>query len=805
MMTVKGVTSCLIFLVALTVFTGAQQKTSLDIKTRDYDQVHITLDIALDFEKGQVTGTEYFTFVPLKNGFDTLRLHSIDTEFRSIILGGKKLRFFLRDSLLHVVMPKSITTKDTVTVTIDYTATPTAGLFFFKPGKNNQSTPYQVWSQGQGEDNQHWYPAYDHPDDRLTTEMIVTVPKQFTVISNGEIKEKQPLKNGKVRWHWKMEESHVNYLTAITVGEFEQVTDIVGRTSLDYFMPKDWVQETAEVFGRTPAMLRFFNDYVSPYPYKRYAQTPVYDFLYGGMENVTSTTLNRRLLHTKTAKPNYNSDDLIAHEFAHQWFGDLITCNTWEHAWLNEGFATYFTHLFNEQFYGEDFFKFSMYDTYKGYQKFLKKNSWNDTSAEARSRSPKFRGLWHYGGGASVLHMLRNELGDKLFKKCIKDYVQKYQHSNVITDDLKRSFETSSGRDLTLFFDQWIYGYKYPDLKTSYEYNEQLKNLTLIVQQNDTAKNSSVYSFQLPVHIQLPGARIDTMFQINSRSTAISIKVPAKPELVIFNSRASLICSMSEIFPEHNNLPLVAQVPDITYRLRMVDKLPIHDETIKLLTGMIRNDSSPFVKIRAIERLSGTVHPVVFAAYAEATLDKDARVREATYRNMMPCNTRVSRQFINNYNTETNEYVKASIIFALGRCDSSVPISKLLQFGDIPSHRNIIRRAVMEVAKIRKDYSAMEIAKKWAHYDMSTGDMHQLEESVMEYCEVMADKFPAEVTSIVSAALDNPYFKTRNSALSLAARKKMTSLKKQIEAIAKTDRRKVVRRYVDNAKKELLK
>ncbi|NIT57927.1 MAG: aminopeptidase, partial [Aliifodinibius sp.] len=318
--------------------------------------------------------------------------------------------------------------EETIIVAIEYEAQPRAGLYFVHPEIGYPDKPWQIWSQGEMEFNSHWFPCYDFPNDRMTSEMIVTVPKWQMAISNGELLAvTENDASNTITYHWKESVPHVTYLLSLVVGEFLEARDEWTGGSprrngvpVTYYVEPQDSHKVARSFHKTVEMMDFFSHKTGiDYPYEKYAQTTIRDFMWGGMENISATTLTRNTLHDQRAHLDYTSDGLVAHELAHQWWGDLLTCNNWNHIWLNESFATYFDALYVDHDMGNDEFIMEMQQNRNRY---LKEDS-------TKYRRPIVYNLYEdasqmfdrhtYQKGSWVLHMIRYILGDELWWKAI--------------------------------------------------------------------------------------------------------------------------------------------------------------------------------------------------------------------------------------------------------------------------------------------------------------------------------------------------------------------------------------------------
>jgi aminopeptidase N len=385
---------------------------------REYDLLHLRLDLDFDWETRTVSGTATNTLSPLRPDTARLVFHAVGLDVTRVRLGedGTELPFSLDPAAqtLTVRLDRPRGPGDELRVAIDYSARPRAGLWFVGPDAAYPKKPRQIWSQGEPNLNRQWFPSWDYPNDRATTEMVATVARPFTVVSNGRLAEVTDKPDGRRTFHWTMEQPHTTYLVSVVVSEFAKVTDAWKGIPIEYWVPPGREEEARVAFGSTPAMMEYFSTLTGrPYPFAKYAQTTVYDYMWGGMENITATTMTERTLHTARYDVDFSSEGLVSHELAHQWFGDLITCRSWDHLWLNEGFADYMTALWKGHAHGPDELAWEVDDLVQ------------DHLSEARDkyirpldtlRYPAPISLFDahsYQKGALVLHMIRGVLGEE--------------------------------------------------------------------------------------------------------------------------------------------------------------------------------------------------------------------------------------------------------------------------------------------------------------------------------------------------------------------------------------------------------
>jgi aminopeptidase N len=477
-------------------------------RDRTYDVIHIKLELNLDERQKTVDGKVTTKFAPLRPNLSEFVLDAAEMKIKRVYLpDGRELRFYF-DTLaqkLKIYLDRSYSFKDTLSVIVEYfVSNPRKGLYFIQPDSAYPDKPYQIWSQGEPEDNHYWFPCYDFPNDKATSELIATVKKNFVVISNGKLLSvSDDAKKGLRTYHWYMDKPHSSYLISIVVGEYVKLQDYYLDIPLEYYVYKSNAKYAKLSFEKTPDIMKFFSEKIGyKYPYDKYAQTIVEDFVYGGMENITATTLTSSTIHDERAHLDVSSDGLVAHEMAHQWWGDLLTCRSWEHAWLNEGFATYFTALYFEYAKGKDEFQFNVYNMQRS-ARFADMTDKKPTVWNRYFDPTDVFGPHIYQRGGAILNMLRFVLGDELFWKAINYYAHKYAFQNVETNDFKIAIEEATGYNLKWFFDQWLYKAGYPIFEVKYSYDDSKKLLKLEVEQIQPGDSLTPEVFKTPVDVEI--------------------------------------------------------------------------------------------------------------------------------------------------------------------------------------------------------------------------------------------------------------------------------------------------------------
>lgn len=569
----KSFAAFFVVLLACSAFVSAQTVSSkIEVKklpptryirSRDFDTKHIALDLKFDWKSSQTSGIERFTFAPLKNGFNQLVLDAGAMVFNSVkLVGGKDLQFSYDEpkALLTINFDRAYNYGEDVTVIIDYKTKGEVvantlgfggggGLKYVKPANPTPTNPRQIWSQGESEYNRFWFPSYDYPNDFRTTELTATVEKPFMVISNGKLVETKQNADNTTTYHWKMDTPYANYLTSIVVGEFAEVKGEYAGIPISTYVYKPWLEEGKITAKNLPAMVKFFSEKLNfKYPYVKYAQTTGNTFN-GGMENITATTQTDNLIVDARTILDNDPDSLQAHELAHQWFGDYVTCRDWSEIWLNESFATYMEGLWQLESKGKDYFLLndvkSNQDAYLGTWKqgnrrpIVTKNYLNPDAVFDTYAYPR---------GGAVLHMLRKQLGDENFFRSLNHYLTTNANQPVETEDLRIAVEEMTGQSMDAFFDQWLYKMGHPVFEVTQNYDSAAGKLNLNVkqvQQMDlTSRYPQVEFFQMPVDIEIKdekGTRVETVFIKPQEENVFTFAVNGKPLLVDFDNEGTLI------------------------------------------------------------------------------------------------------------------------------------------------------------------------------------------------------------------------------------------------------------------------
>ena len=479
--------------------------------------VHMSLDITPDFQQRTITGAVTFTFKPIAKPLAELELNAAEMNIVAVESPAKIQAWQLNADQLVVTFASPIPADQESSVTIRYTAQPEKGLYFRTPELGYKPGDEHLFTQGESTDNRYWFPGPDAPNEKFTTEVTCHVPQGMTVLSNGRLVSQGTDAAGLATFHWSQEKPHANYLVSLVAGYFKSVEDKHNDTPLALYVPPSEIGEAANSFADTRDIMDFYeHDIGVPFPWAKYYQVMVQDFMEGGMENTTLTTLTENTLFTSATENLRNSQGLVAHEMAHQWFGDLVTCKDWSHIWLNEGFATFYALLYHGHKNGNDDMLYALYATARQIYTIS-----NDVTpiVSRKFDSPDSIFSWlPYQKGGYVLRMLRAQLGDELYRRCIRSYLERHQYGSVVTDDLAAVIEEISGRSYDQFFDQWLYHAHHPELAAAYSWDEKTKLAKLSLQQKQTlSEEVLLFNFPLTVAFQGKSGKVEKTITVKQK------------------------------------------------------------------------------------------------------------------------------------------------------------------------------------------------------------------------------------------------------------------------------------------------
>jgi aminopeptidase N len=530
-------------------FPGTRPRYAPD---RVVDIQHIALALEVDPALRSVAGTATLRCAVIAPATTLVTLDAVELQIERVSVAGGEVPHRHDGKKLYIELPEPHATGAELTIAITYRGAPRRGLYFIGPDEGYPHKPLQAWTQGQDEDSRYWFPCVDAPNEKATSELIVTVPATLFALSNGVLVGDRT-DAGKRILHWRLDVPHSCYLITLAIGDFASIETRWRDVPVVYYVERGKEAAAERTLARTPQMLELFSKLFGvPYPYPRYAQIFVADFIFGGMENTSATTLTDTVLLDERAALDYDVDSLVAHELAHQWFGDLVTCRDWGEGWLNEGFATYSEYIWREHFEGRDAADLELEDWADMY-------FGEDSGRYRRTIATKLydepidifdHHLYEKGG--RVLHMLRYLLGDDAFYKSLAHYLGKHRHGVVESRDLARAVEEATGRNFDWFFSQWVIdGAGHPELDVSIKWDGRTKLATVTVDQRQKIDaRTPVFRIPTQVRFRVHGRDVDVALEITLASHVFHLRLDDEPEQAIFDPGGVVLAGKKVDKPE---------------------------------------------------------------------------------------------------------------------------------------------------------------------------------------------------------------------------------------------------------------
>ncbi|MCL4815798.1 MAG: HEAT repeat domain-containing protein [Flavobacteriales bacterium] len=551
-----------------TVNAVPQPKVYNASNTRIHDLLHTKLNVRFDWEKQYMHGQAWLELKPYFYSSSQLSLDAKGMDIHKVTLlveNTEKELSFTYDSLkLNITLDKAYTANEKYTLFIDYTAKPNElpeggsmaissdkGLYFINPKGEDPKKPRQIWTQGETEAASCWFPTIDSPNERCTQEIYITIEKEFKTLSNGMLVSSVDNKNGTRTDYWKMDLPHAPYLFMMAIGDYAVVKDTWKKNDgkpidVHYYVEKEYEKDARAIFGNTPEMLSFYSNVLGvEYPWQKYHQVVVRDYVSGAMENTTVVIHGEFLQKTKREMIDGDNEDIVAHELFHHWFGDLVTCESWANLPLNESFATYGEYLWIEHKYGKDEADLHLQGDLSTYLQEAKEKQVNMVRFDYPDKEDMFDSH-SYAKGGRILHMLRKYVGDKAFFASLKLYLERHKFKPVEMHELRLAFEEVTGEDLNWFFNQWFYSSGHPDIVIDYSYNETTRKQYVVIKQKQNFETTPLYKIPLQIDIYSNGKKDSVKVTLELAEQAFEFDCPTKPDLVNVDAQKMLLCTKQD-------------------------------------------------------------------------------------------------------------------------------------------------------------------------------------------------------------------------------------------------------------------
>lgn len=763
----RQVLGCVVLLLGSAIFLRADEPYA---RSQNYDLQHSRVALRFDLEQKKVIGDVTHTVSLLRDGLDKLAFDSVGLQIQSVKVNKGEAKFETTDKKLIVNLPKAGKLGEKYEVEIKYEGKPTKGLYFILPDKDYPNRARQIWSQGESEDTRYYLPTYDYPNDRLTTETILTVPADWLTVSNGKLISTSDAGGGMKTWTWRESQPSSTYLFTVVAGEFAEVKDTWRDMPVTYYAPKDRADRLIANYSRTPAMIELFSRKLGvDYPWEKYAQSMVDDFVAGGMENSSATTNTATSLRNPKLVPEYPEDEdpLISHELGHQWFGDLVTTKDWGNIWLNEGFATFMEYVWTEAHFGKEQADYDRWKTAREwfqsrnlFAKPIVRHDFDDSS--------EFNGNAYEKGGF-VLYMLRHELGDDAFYAGLKRYLEVNRGKNVVTADLTKAIEEATHTNVGQFFDQWVYGAGAPKFEISYSYDAEKKQVALTVKQTQKVEGR-VGLFRVPVDVEITTASGPKLYPVVVSNAEETFTLPSQsaPQMVIFDKGTQVLKS-AEFKKEKKEwvyqLKNAGELADRADAAVALGKLKGDDEAAAALGEAVRNDKARGVREVAAGALSELGTPAaakqVLNALAGATEPElRASVVQALGKFTIKENAEIAAKLEAIAKEDASYRARAAALQAIGRMKTPAAFETLTAAVNGDSPDGFLRNAALRALGALEDDKAVPLLREWA---MPGKEIPSRQAAIASLARLQKDN--KEITNQIAGYLTEPHFPVRRSSI----------------------------------------
>ena len=616
--------------------------------TFEVDLIHEKVEISFDWAKRRANGRATLVMKPWFYSTDRVSLDAKNFDIDRVAFAGQagSLKYDYDNEKLTVYLGRTFSRRDTFSIEITYLAKPEErddfggsdaitsdkGLYFINADGTDPEKPRQIWTQGETESNSFWMPTVDKPNERCTQEMYITVEDKYKTLSNGLLISSVRNSDGTRTDYWKMDKPHAPYLFMMAIGEFAVVKDKWRGIDVDYYVEPKFEPQAREIYPHTVEMLEFFSGKLNyTYPWQKYAQVVVRDYVSGAMENTTAVIFGEFM--QKSARElrfdSETNEKVVAHEMFHHWFGDLVTTESWANLTLNEGFANYSEYLWFEHKHGREAADNHLMNEQQGYIESAYEGGHPLIHYGYGSREDMFD-AHSYNKGGCVLHMLRLQLGDEAFFESLNRYLRDNEYTAVEVDELRMAFEEVTGQDLHWFFDQWFIGAGHPVLDITYGWEENVKKASVTIRQSQEGDDvTRVFNLPLAVDIyDSNGQAVRHNIRVTKRDQTFYFDLPGKPALINVDADKGLLCEKTDNHTPEELAFMYRHAPLLRDRVEALVGLQISEsELSETVSKEALSDPSKVVRRMAIGALN-PADPALLAdiiRMAESDTDPDIR------------------------------------------------------------------------------------------------------------------------------------------------------------------------------------
>ncbi|MCC6460976.1 MAG: DUF3458 domain-containing protein [Saprospiraceae bacterium] len=670
--------------------------------TFEQDLIHTKIEISFDWAKKHALGKATLTLRPWFYPTSELTLDAKNFDIHAVNFEGQTapLKYTYNNAQLVVNLGKTFTRTDEYKVVISYTAKPDEresiggsaaitsdkGLYFINADGAETDKPRQIWTQGETESNSYWFPTIDKPNERCTQEMYITVEDKYKTLSNGLLLSSKKNANGTRTDYWKLDKPHAPYLFMMAIGEYAVVKDKWRNIPVEYYVEPKFEQYARDIYPYTTEMLEFFSNKLGyAYPWPKFSQVIVRDYVSGAMENTTAVIFGEFMQKDKRAllDDHLTNEKVVAHEMFHHWFGDLVTTESWSNLTLNEGFANYSEYLWLEHKYGRDEADFHEMNERQGYV-YSAMGGGHPLIDFGYADKENMFDAHSYNKGGAILHMLRTEIGDDAFFAGLSRYLKRNEFTDVEAHELRLAFEDLTGQDLNWFFNQWFFSAGIPSLDIKYDWDPETKKATVSISQTQEPAKNVPYIFELPLNVDVydPSGKVRTeSIRVTKRNQSFTFDAPEKPALINVDPGKALLAVKAD------------------------------DHTEEEWAFMYRHGSQFLDRWEALEHLQNSSSELAKQVLKEALQDKHWSIRQAALSKADLEQADVQDKVAKIAASDSEPAVRAAAIAALGQTGDKKYVS-VYEKGMSPEQAYSVLGASLEALSKTDPDAAIVAAKK---------------------------------------------------------------------------------------------
>lgn len=603
------------------------------------------LDLQFDWDRARVLGKALLTLRPYFYTQDTVVLDANGFDIKGVYIQSKQgqdpLPFSYDGKKMRIALDRSYTKDENLKILVDYIAKPNElevgsaiaspddrGLYFIQPDAT-AGVPRQLWSQGETECNANWFPTINNTQLKMTQRITLTVPDSMRTLSNGLLIQSKVNADGSRTDIWEQNKPHAPYLTMIAAGVFEVVKDEWNGKEVSYYMEPTFAPHARMIFGKTPEMIAFYSKILDyPYPWDKYAQIVVRNFVSGAMENTSASVFFDRMNMTPAEYKDETYEDIVAHELFHHWFGDLVTAESWANLPLNESFATYGEYLWLEHKYGREQADMHALNDLLAYFSKDKNADLDVIRFDYADREQMFDEVSYQKGGR-ILHMLRHTVGDEAFFAALQQYLKKHAYQSVEIHDLRLAFEEVTGQDLNWFFNQWFLAAGHPELHIQTAYEDSTKQVVVHIQQAQDLTHAPLYRLPLQIDIY-QGSQVERKsVVVDKQDNEFRFTVAEEPKLINVDADKYLLAKKQEQKSVEAWAYQYQQAPLFMDRFEAIqqlsDQVAQQAEAAKLVKAALSDDAwiIRVLALQAAEQFSKTDLQSIYALVKKMALEDE--------------------------------------------------------------------------------------------------------------------------------------------------------------------------------------